>query len=163
MSRRQNSPSVGDNSAPEHPLIAPLERISDELKLLRTVLDEIRTDLQWAVQNDRSASEASMPVRRSAGEFISLFDEGDAVEVNDGIHVSFGEVESIDDATNEATVILIPSNQVITVSQDSISRVVPDQLRRAFESEVNEASTDPAVSESQSSRPPAGSRTDRLF
>jgi len=163
MARRQPSPSVGDNSAPEHPLVAPLERIADELKLLRMALDEIRTDLQWAVQNSRSVSETSIPPRSSAGEFIPLFDEGDAVEVNDGIHVSFGEVESIDDATNKATVILIPSNEVITVSQDSISRVVPDQLRRAFESEVSEASTVPVIPESQSPRPPAGSRTDRLF
>lgn len=33
----------------EHPLIAPLERIAGELQLVRTVLDELRTDIQWSI------------------------------------------------------------------------------------------------------------------
>lgn len=137
MPRR--TPASAPEPTPEHPLIAPLERLTEELKLVRTVLDEVRTDLQWALQNqgrvrDLMSRQNSLESASSAaGKLLTTFEEGDAVEVNDGEVPSFGEISSIDDAHNEATVILIPSNKVVTVSQDSISRVLPDQLRRAFD------------------------------
>lgn len=37
----------------EYPLADQLDRVGDELQLLRQVLDELRSDLQWAVQNGR--------------------------------------------------------------------------------------------------------------
>ena len=34
-------------------IVPVMERIADELQIIRNVLDEIRTDFQWAVQNGR--------------------------------------------------------------------------------------------------------------
>ncbi len=150
-------------------MIAPLERLTEELKLIRTVIDEIRTDLQWAVQNRHGKHEAAHPdVPTTAGRLLNTFEEGDAVEVNVGVEPSFGEISSIDDARNEATVILIPSNEVVTVSQDSITRVAPDQLRRAFERMESDSSVDateriPTVAEIQSDQKLHSKGNGKLF
>jgi len=37
-------------------LVASVERVGDELQLIRETLDELRTDFQWAMQNDRILS-----------------------------------------------------------------------------------------------------------
>lgn len=167
MPRR--TPASASDSTPEHPLTTPLEKLTEELKLIRTVLDEIRTDLQWAVQNRDAKREAGPSVDpTNAGRLLNTFEEGDAVEVNDGVEPSFGEISSIDDARNEATVILIPSNEVVTVSQDSISRVAPDQLRRAFERMESDSSVDateriPTVAEIQSDQKRHGKGNGKLF
>ncbi len=42
-------PAEGDSDA----LYDSIERLTDEVRVLRDVLDELRTDLQWAIQNDR--------------------------------------------------------------------------------------------------------------
>ena len=58
-------PSAPAESTPEHPLACQLERLADEVQLLRTVLDEIRSDFQWAVQNGR----ISFRIENSPEEF----------------------------------------------------------------------------------------------
>ena len=135
MAKRSSAPATA--SQPEHPLAEILERLANELQLTRQALDELRTDVQWAVQNclTRSADEPGLSVRDSATNreplhLLATFEEGDAVIVNHNGHELFGEVISIDDAENLAEVLLIPSNETMTVIQDNLSRVQPDSLRR---------------------------------
>ncbi len=45
----RNQPGEGDSEA----IRDSIERLADELRVLRDVLGELRTDLQWAIQNDR--------------------------------------------------------------------------------------------------------------
>ncbi len=42
-------PSEGDSEA----LHDSIERLNEEVRVLRDVLDELRSDLQWAIQNGR--------------------------------------------------------------------------------------------------------------
>lgn len=67
---------------------------------------------------------------------LPTFEEGDAVIVIHEGHELFGEVTSINDAENLAEVLLIPSNQTMTVMQDKLSRIQPDSLRRLTPSVV---------------------------
>lgn len=116
--------------ATEHPLLQPLERIADELNLIRTVLDEMRSDYQWAVQNRRPQFADTKDVPTADKVPLTLFDEGDAVEVDHNRLRGFGEVLAVDDATNLATVLMIPSNEHVTVPQDSLRKAEGDQLNQ---------------------------------
>ena len=122
----KNSPASAPTT--EHPLLQPLERIADELNLIRTVLDEIRSDYQWAVQNRRPQFADTKDVPTADKVPLTLFDEGDAVEVDHNRLRGFGEVLAVDDATNLATVLMIPSNEHVTVPQDSLRKAEGDRL-----------------------------------
>ncbi|MEQ9411961.1 MAG: hypothetical protein RIK87_29880 [Fuerstiella sp.] len=122
--------------ATEHPLLQPLERIADELNLIRTVLDEIRSDYQWAVQNRRPQFVDTNDFPAVDNVRLTLFDEGDAVEVDHNRLQGFGEILAVDDATNLATVLMIPSNEHVTVLQDALRKVEGDRLNRSALSEV---------------------------
>ncbi|MEZ6128996.1 MAG: hypothetical protein R3C59_09955 [Planctomycetaceae bacterium] len=122
----------------DHPLAEHIERLANELQLTRQVLDEIRTEIQWAVQNCcrriDPADSTRWPAPRKAVEsslsLLPTFDEGDAVVLRRNGEEIFGEVVTINDAENLAEVLLIPSNATITVIQDELSRIDPDTLRR---------------------------------
>ncbi len=114
----------------ESGLSAALNRIADELRVVRDVLDEMRADMQWAVQNGRVVVQVEPPQSESAPSPLTLFEEGDAVEFEHGSEVAFGEVVETNDGLNEAVVLLIPSNERVTVRQDDLQRVEPDPLSR---------------------------------
>jgi hypothetical protein len=124
MARQRPAPA---NETLEHPLSKQIERLCNELQLTRQVLDELRTDVQWAIQNGLVPRKAETPLHN----LLPVYDEGDAVEVNHNRLQEFGEIISVDDAETSAVVLLIPSNETITLPQDSLSRVAPDSLRRA--------------------------------
>ncbi|MCA9047090.1 MAG: hypothetical protein KDA89_00080 [Planctomycetaceae bacterium] len=140
----------------EHPLAEHVERLANELQLTRQVLDEIRTDLQWAIQNclqrncsnDNSNgqpdSAKATPVEPSTLNLLPTFDEGDAVVLKHNGEEFFGEVTAINDAENLAEVLLIPSNATITVTQDELSRIDPDTLRRLCSEPATCITPDPA-------------------
>lgn len=122
--------------ATEHPLLQPLERIADELNLIRSVLDEIRSDYQWAVQNRRPQLVDTNDLPSVDNVRLALFDEGDAVEVEHNRLRGLGEILAVDDATNLATVLMIPSNEHVTVPQDSLRKAEGDRLNRSALNEV---------------------------
>ena len=125
-----------------------LREIGEQLKGIGQVLEEIRTDFQWAAQNcriDPEEAKRSKPVASDDVQpprLLATFDEGDAVILNhDGVEL-FGEVVSINDAENLAKVLLIPSNETITVIQDQLSRIQPDGLRRLCTDETSRTPSD---------------------
>ncbi|MCA9078466.1 MAG: hypothetical protein KDA93_25790 [Planctomycetaceae bacterium] len=59
---------------------------------------------------------------------VTLFEPGNAVEFKLDRTECFGEIVSVDDARNEAVVILIPSQECVTVDQDRLTKVEPDEL-----------------------------------
>ncbi|MFV0443927.1 MAG: hypothetical protein ACK5Q5_10180 [Planctomycetaceae bacterium] len=59
---------------------------------------------------------------------LTLFTAGDAVEFEFDGEELFGEIVALDDARNEATILLIPSQDEVTVEQDILTRVEPDPL-----------------------------------
>jgi len=59
---------------------------------------------------------------------LTLFDVGDAVEFEIDGEEQFGEIIALDDARNTARVLLISSEEEITVEQDRLTKVVPDEL-----------------------------------
>lgn len=140
----------------EHPLAEHVERLANEVQLTRQVLDEIRTDLQWAIQNcmQRNSSDDNSndgpdsadvaPQERPSLNLLPTFDEGDAVVLKHNGEEIFGEVAAINDAENLAEVLLIPSNTTITVTQDELSRIDPDTLRRLCSEPATCISPDPA-------------------
>jgi hypothetical protein len=174
-----------ETSAEEHPLAGHVERLTEELQAIGDILEGIRTDLAWALQNGRVIvslaelerlehvadatlgsdafdltirlhmalamfgadladaiavpSERAQPppeVRTPAGEpgdseFVStvvLYEVGDAVEFAWEGEELFGEIVALDDARNRATIMLIPSEDELTVCQDDLTKVVPDEL-----------------------------------
>jgi len=127
----------------EHSLVAPLERLADELQLVRTVLDELRFDIQWAVQNGAFKARRSGSRDGSALPALTLFNQGDAVDFSLDGQSHFGEVVDIDDANNLASVVVIPSNEVITVSQDALTKQDPDPLQRETIPQMNDAMPEP--------------------
>lgn len=68
MAKRNSAPAAASQT--EHPLSEILERLANELQLTRQALDELRTDVQWAIQNclTRSAVERVSSVNDSAAE-----------------------------------------------------------------------------------------------
>lgn len=59
---------------------------------------------------------------------LPLFEPGDAVEFEkDGTDL-FGEIVALDDANNQASVMLIPSEEHVAVSQDELTKTKPDPL-----------------------------------
>lgn len=134
----ESGPSATAESS--HPLASHLDRIADELQLVRQVLDELRTDFQWAVQNGRLRVEHS-DHEAVSGSPLTLFDEGDAVEFWHEGKDCFGEIIAIDDARNRATVLLIPSNETVSVLQDELTRVEPDERRGQPDTVVSTSET----------------------
>ena len=59
---------------------------------------------------------------------VTLFEVGNAVEFDRNREELFGEIAKLDDATNEATVQIIPSFEEVVVSQDQLRRIEPDEL-----------------------------------
>ena len=50
-------------------LVASVERVGDELQLIRETLDELRTDFAWAMQNGRIVFPDADPVgKESSGD-----------------------------------------------------------------------------------------------
>ena len=169
MTKKSSAPAA--TLQPKHPLAEILERLANELQLTRQALDELRTDVQWALQNCliRSAGpagEPDSPSRDSATDskainLLPTFEEGDAVVVNHNGHELFGEVISIDDAENLAEVLLIPSNETLTVIQDNLSRVQPDSLRRLCPEPASCVVPNAPITEAAANTEPASSG--RLF
>ena len=62
---------------------------------------------------------------------LTLFEVGEAVEFAWDEEELFGEIVTVDDAHSEATVMLIPSQDEITVPQDILTKVSPDPLSYA--------------------------------
>ncbi|WP_231740961.1 hypothetical protein [Thalassoglobus neptunius] len=116
----------------ESEVVPALERIADELQIVRNVLDEIRTDFQWAVRNGRVVihSQSTEPVTPQHPE-VTLFNEGDAVEFDLGGEFAFAEIVELNDGLNRAIVQLTPSGETITVQQDDLQKVETDRLARA--------------------------------
>ncbi len=62
-------PAEGDSDA----LHDSIERLTDEVRVLRDVLDDLRTDLQWAIQNDRVIIiPLHVPVPKAAADVPSV-------------------------------------------------------------------------------------------
>ena len=119
-----------DAASAESDIASALDRVADELQLVREVLDEIRTDFQWAVQNGRIVVRAERAEIHEKVQSLELFDEGDAVELEIDGKLACGEVVAVDDGCNSAVVQLIPSNTTVTVQQDALSKVDSDALAR---------------------------------
>lgn len=118
------------SSSAESEIALALNRVGDELQLIREVLDEIRTDFQWAVQNGRIVVRRERASIHEQLHSLDLFNEGDGVELELNGETVFGEVETVDDGRNEAMVHLIPSNEAVTVRQDALTKIQPDALAR---------------------------------
>ena len=116
-------------SSVESDLVSALDRVGDELQLVRQVLDEIRTDFQWAIQNGRIMVRGEQTNANNTPPIV-VFDEGDGVELEIDGETVFGEVVAVNDGINQATVQLIPSHRKVTVRQDDLRRVEPDVLAR---------------------------------
>jgi len=133
-----NTPS----SSAESEIAIALDRIGDEVRVLREVLDEIRSDLQWEVQNGRIVGEvesleaASLDRESQPTSDLVLFDEGDAVELPVDGEPAFGEVLEVDDGRNVARVMVIPSGETVSVRQDELRKVEPDDLARLPQDKV---------------------------
>ena len=112
----------------ESEVVSALESITDELRVVRYVHDEIRTDFQWAVRNGRVVVQVQSPepVVPELPEG-ALFNEGDAVEFDLGGEIAFGEIVEINDGLNRAKVQLIPSGRIMTVKQDDLQGVESDR------------------------------------
>lgn len=186
---------------PDESLAEQLERLNDELRCIRDVLDEVRTDLVWALQNGRvilfladvnelthvadatvdadmveltvrlhtalavlrndviaavdaqreghitaqdvdrslpasavtepepSAStpsvQPSLFVELDTLPPITLYEIGDSVRLEHDGREESGEITALDDARNLATVMLIPSTEEITLSQDLLTKLDP--------------------------------------
>lgn len=132
-------------ATPDHPLSEKLDRTADELQLIREILSESQIDFQWAIQNCFQRTEAKPTNRTPSLGLLPVYNESDAVEVEHNRLQAFGEILSVDDADNSAVVLLIPSNETITVSQDSLSRIVPDALRRICEEPSSCIDPDPVL------------------
>lgn len=126
----------------ESEIVIALDRVGDELRVLRDVLDEIRSDLQWAVRNGRvvlqsEGSQSDTPtIAPQITTVLTLFNEGDAVEFIHGGDPAFGEVVEVDDGRNVAQVMLIPSCETVLVQQDELRKVEPDELARLPQDKV---------------------------
>ena len=98
------------------PIATQLERIGDELNLIRTVLDELRSDFQWAVQNGCLkivVPEQIVPVPSH---------EGDQVEVQGSKGTRTGEIVEMDHAIDRAWVASGPDNQIDSVAVESTTK-----------------------------------------
>ena len=167
MAKTSSAPAAVQQ--PEHPLAEILERLANELQLTRHALDEVRTDVQWAIQNclTRSKDEPVSPAKNSVKQSTHLnllptFDEGDAVIVDHNGQELFGEVTSMNDAENLADVLLIPSNETMTVTQDKLRRIQPDSLRRLCHEPASCVHSDDAAVPEAASKTLAAS-SGRLF
>jgi hypothetical protein len=173
------------SSAEEHPLAGHIERMTEELQAIGDILEDIRTNIAWGLQNGRvivslaeleqlqHAADATLgsdafeltirlhtalatfgadlanafdvrshdepkPLRHAPAdvetgdpEFVStvtLYEVGDAVEFEWEGEEMFGEIVTLDDARNQAVVMLIPSQDEVTVCQDELKKVEPDEL-----------------------------------
>ena len=107
-----------------------LDRVVDELRMVRDVLDEFHAEFQWAVQVGRIRFVHGEDVSSGNKVRLTLLYEGGAVDVEYNRLRGFGEVPGVDDAANLPTVLLIPSNKKVTVPQDSSRKV---ERRGSFE------------------------------
>lgn len=171
----------------EHPLAGHVERLTEELQAIGDILEGIRTDLAWGLQNGRvvlslaeldrlehvadatlgqdvfdltlrlhtalalfgadltdaverhsQSPQASVIVDAPLSpdvadsvepEFVPtvvLYEIGDAVEFEHDGEELFGEIVAVDDARNEATIMLIPSGEELVVCQDNLTKSTPD-------------------------------------
>lgn len=130
------------SASAELEIATALDRVRDEVAVLRNILDEIRSDLQWAVRNGRvvvqvEASEIAPPNSEARPSIeLTLFNEGDAVELEIGGEPALGEIIEVDDGRNVAHVSLIPSGQTVSVRQDELQKVEPDSLARLPQDKV---------------------------
>lgn len=116
------------SASAESDIASALDRVADELQLVREVLDEIRTDFQWAVQDGRIVDRTERAEIHERVQSLTLFNEGDGVELDIDGELTFGEVVSVDDGNNSAVVQLVPSNGTVTVRQDDLSKVDADPI-----------------------------------
>lgn len=104
--------------------------LTDEVKVLRESVDELKTSLEWAIKNARITidfEDAAKPSMRCPPA-IELFEIGDAVTFDLDGDECFGEIVELDDGENMATVQMISSDGTIEVNQDVLSRVQNDPL-----------------------------------
>jgi len=113
-SMAKNRPTSAD--AAKHPLQASLERIADELNLVRTVLDELRSAFQWAVQN-RILPKQDVAARLPQHSMPPVFDPNEVVEYCHGGYQHVAQIVSLDNPTNRATIRLNESGETREVSQ----------------------------------------------
>lgn len=115
MAKKRPSASADRNQ----PIVEQLERIGNELNLIRTILDELRSDFQWAVQNGRltiAFPEQTVPVR---------FHEGDRVQIDDNKGIRTGEIVEMDHAIDRAWVATGAGNEVESVAVESMTKHQP--------------------------------------
>ena len=115
MPKKRPSASADRNQ----PIVEQLERIGNELNLIRTALDELRSDFQWAVQNGRvtiAFPEQTVPVR---------FHGGDHVQIDDNKGIRTGEIVEMDHAIDRAWVATGP-NEVESVAVESMTKQQQD-------------------------------------
>ncbi|WP_145364500.1 hypothetical protein [Stratiformator vulcanicus] len=125
-------PENAPESAPpeRHPLVPLLNQLCEELQLFRELIEDLRVDIRYVLDNDLGQPE---PVRKSsvpARPALTLFDPGDAVEFRHEGRDVFGEIVSVDDANNRAMVQLIPSMEQVTVCQDDLRHAERVGLKR---------------------------------
>ena len=114
-------------------VVPVLERIADEIRVLRDVLDEIRTDFQWAIRNGRT--EVGQPTRSAPSENPPLkVTAGDTVEFEYGGEPAIADVLKVNLDRHLATVRLIPNGTEMEVHMDTLSKVpARTEIRRGYE------------------------------
>lgn len=118
MAKKRPSATANESQQP----LEALERIGDELNLIRTVLDELRADFQWAVQNGRVTivmPEPAAPIR---------FHEGDGVQIHDRNGIRHGEIVEMDHAIDRAWVAVGPGNEVDSFPIESLTKKQEDSF-----------------------------------
>jgi hypothetical protein len=109
-----------------------VERLQDEIKVLRQCIDELHETFRWAVHNGRVHFAADHDEDHSKAttkqKSLEQLEVNDAVQFEERGQPQFGEIVDLDDGRNRAMVQLIPRNQVIEVQQDRIERIKPDPL-----------------------------------
>jgi hypothetical protein len=130
--------SLADLEGPDRVADATLGSDVFDLTIrLHTALATFGADFADAVERRSNnaaqsfARELPSHIEQADPEFVStvvLYEIGDAVEFEWEGEELFGEIVALDDARNQAVVMLIPSQDELTVSQDELKKVEPDDL-----------------------------------
>lgn len=106
-----------------------IERLANEVKVLRESVDELKTSLEWAIRNARLTvhfDEAATPSFLPPPP-LWLFEIGDAVTLEYQGEQIVGEVVELNDGENSATVRLVASGTLVSIEQDQLTGV-PNEL-----------------------------------
>ncbi len=115
------SAAKAQKSVDDSPLTAP--ETGGQGEHLVSIVDRDRHEPAHAERpQQRTLFDATPPAK------LTLFEPGEAIEFRRDGKDLFGEIVALDDGRNVATVMLIPSGEALTVSQDELAKAHPDPL-----------------------------------